>query len=111
MTYKRKQLPKYCLHKAYVRIAGDMHMAPMPVAGNTTELSANLLPTDGRCSATLTKSGSKASLSDTLIIPKKRLITARGRDLVSCGCSMSLWQAARFNVWSDRLENFSATVH
>ena len=29
MTYKRKQLPKYCLHKAsglaYVRIAGDMH--------------------------------------------------------------------------------------
>jgi hypothetical protein len=29
MTYKRKQLPKYCRHKgsgqAYVRIAGDMH--------------------------------------------------------------------------------------
>ena len=29
MTYKRKQLPKYCLHKgsgqAYCRIAGDMH--------------------------------------------------------------------------------------
>ena len=29
MTYKRKQLPKYCLHKAsgqaYIRIAGDMH--------------------------------------------------------------------------------------
>jgi len=29
MSYKRKQLPKYCLHKgsgqAYCRIAGDMH--------------------------------------------------------------------------------------
>ena len=46
MAYSQILHPKYCIHKAYVRIAGDMHYlgnGSDAVAGITTGLSAKFV--------------------------------------------------------------------